>query len=391
MRPEAPVAGRARDIAPFRVMELLAKARALEAAGRAIVHMEVGEPDFPTPEPIVQAGTAALRDGKTHYTPARGLPQLREAISAYYASQFQVAVDPQRILVTPGASGALQLVMAARVEVGQAVVFADPGYPCYRHFTRLVEGRPLAVPVGPDTGYQLTADLLRAAAPSDVAAVMLATPANPTGTLIPVTSMQAMQEWAVHNGAHLIVDEIYQGLTYEAEPYTALTVADDVFIINSFSKYYGMTGWRIGWLVAPPAYVDALDRLAQNLFLASSTPAQYAALAAFDGPVQAIAAQRRQEFMARRDYLLQALPDLGFEVAAKPQGAFYIYADCSCHSDDSYAFCERLLQEAGVAVTPGIDFGDHQAATHLRFAYTSSMAQLRTGVQRLRAFLTGRP
>ena len=383
------LARRMADIAPFHVMALLARARDLETAGRSIIHMEIGEPDFRTAEPIITAGQWALAEGRTRYTAAVGLPELRQAISDHYRERYQVEVPAGRILVTPGASGALQLATAVWVNPGNRVLLADPGYPCNRHFIRLVEGETVGIPVGPETGYQLTADLIEQYWDERTAAVLLASPANPTGTVIPPEELAAIVATVEARGGRVIMDEIYHGLVYGAALQTALAYSDQTFVVNSFSKYYGMTGWRLGWLVAPGNAVGAVEKLAQNLFLAASTPAQYAALAAFTPEAQAIFEARRREFQSRRDFLLPALRELGFAIPVTPDGAFYLYADCSCFTDNSYDFALRLLDEAGVAITPGIDFGHHQPSRHVRFAYTNAIPLLAEGVERLRRALRG--
>lgn len=375
------------DIAPFYVMEILARARALEVLGRSIIHMEIGEPDFPTPQPIVDAGVKALQRGDTFYTPALGLPALREAIAGFYRERHGVDVAAQRIVVTPGSSGALLLAMGVLVDPGDEVLMADPGYPCNRHFVRFCEGRAVGVPVGPESGYQLTPELIAAHWTPRTVAVMLASPSNPTGTLVAPETLRAIADMVQARGARLIVDEIYHGLVYEGAAGTALAASDQVFVVNSFSKYFGMTGWRLGWLVAPESYVPHIDKLAQNLFLAASTPAQHAALAAFAPDTQAILEQRRREFQARRDYLLPALTELGFDIPVRPQGAFYLYAGCARFSGDSRAFARELLEQAGVAITPGLDFGGNQPQAHVRFAYTTTLENLKEGVRRLRDFL----
>jgi len=262
--------------------------------------MEVGEPDFDTPAPVIEAGQQALSAGKTHYTPAVGLAPLRQAISKHYQQAYGIVVSPERIIVTPGASGALQLVLSVLINPGDRVLMADPGYPCNRNFVRLLEGEPVSVPVNAQTSFQLTSELLAEAWQYPVRAVMLASPSNPTGTLIDNENMQQMITFAQQRDASVIVDEIYHGLVYGQHAETALSVSDDVFIINSFSKYFGMTGWRVGWLVAPSDYVPELDKLAQNIFLAASTPAQYAALAAFEEDALKILEQRKQQFQQRR-------------------------------------------------------------------------------------------
>ena len=387
IEPGAPPARRMADIAPFHVMALLARAKELEAAGRSIVHMEIGEPDFPTAEPIVAAGQRALAAGRTRYTAAAGLPELRQAISDHYRERYGVEIPARRILITPGASGALQLATAALINPGDRVLLADPGYPCNRHFVRLVEGRAVGVPVGPETGYQLTAELVERHWDEQTTAVLLASPANPTGTAIAPEALAAIVATIEARGGRLIMDEIYHGLIYGAPVQTALAYSDQVLVVNSFSKYYGMTGWRLGWLVAPEDLVGAVEKLAQNLFLAASTPAQHAALAAFTPAAAAIFEARRREFLTRRDFLLPALRELGFRIPVIPDGAFYLYADCGRFTDDSHGFALRLLEETGVAITPGIDFGSHLPHRHVRFAYTNAIPQLAEGVERLRRAL----
>lgn len=368
-------------------MALLARARELEAAGRSIIHMEIGEPDFVTPDAIAAAGAAAIRDGQVFYTPATGLPALRQAIADFYLERYGVALPAQRIIVTPGASGALLLATAALINPGDQVLLADPGYPANRHFVRMMDGEPVGIPVGPDSNYQLRCAHLEQHWGPRTAAALVATPSNPTGTLIPPEELQAMAAFAAAQGGALIVDEIYHGLVYEDVAQTALKWRDDVFVINSFSKYFNMTGWRLGWLVVPERYVDAVDRIAQNVFLAAPTPSQFAALAAFEPATLALLDARRDEFRARRDYLLPALRALGFGVPQLPQGAFYIYANCAALTADSFAFARDLLEQAGVAITPGIDFGRHAAAEHVRFAYTRPVPLLREGVERIARFL----
>ncbi|HSJ48539.1 MAG TPA: pyridoxal phosphate-dependent aminotransferase [Gammaproteobacteria bacterium] len=380
-------ARRMAHIQPFHVMALLARARALEAQGHDIVHMEIGEPDFPTPAPIVAAGQRALAAGLTHYTPALGLPELRAAISDFYRDHHGVAVDPGRIVITPGASGALHLVLALLVDRDQQVLLTDPGYPCNRNFVHLVEGEPVGVPVDAATGYQLTAAMAEQHWTERTRVLMVASPANPTGTLLSQAELAALAQLARARGARLVVDEIYHGLTYDSDAPTALAVSDELFVINSFSKYFGMTGWRLGWIVAPPDQVEGLERLAQNLYLAAPTLSQHAALAAFTPETRAILEERRAAFQARRDYLLPALRELGFVIPVTPQGAFYLYADCSRFTDDSFAFSRQLLEEAGVAITPGLDFGEHRASQHVRFAYTTDIPRLQEGVERIRRFV----
>lgn len=374
-------ANRLLGIEPFRVMDVLARARALEAGGRSIVHMEIGEPDFATAEAIVQAGVQALTTGHTHYLPALGLDALRTAIANSYPSGARP--DPGRVVVTPGASGALTLALAALLNPGDRVLLTDPGYPCNRHFVRLFEGEPQAIAVGADTDYQLTADLIRKHWTPNTVAALVSSPSNPTGTLVSEAEMARIVDTVASLGGVLIVDEIYHGLTYGVDAVSALTYSSDVFVVNSFSKYYGMTGWRLGWLVAPEAYLSAVEKLAQNVFIAASTPAQYAALQAFEPDVHVEFERRREMFRERRDYLLPALRELGFDVPVTPQGAFYIYADCGRFTSDSTAFALDLLTRAGVAITPGSDFGHYQSNRYVRFSYATARENLEEGVNRI--------
>ncbi len=383
----AALAARMLDIQPFYVMDILAQARALEAAGRSIIHMEIGEPDAPTAAPIIQAGIAALQAGLTHYTPALGLPELRTAIADFYASRYGVRIDPARVVVTSGSSGALLLAMGVLLNPGDQVLLADPGYPCNRHFVRFVEGEAMNIPVTAQTRYQLKAEHIAQHWSARSRAALVASPANPTGMLLTQAELQALHAAVAQRGGTLIVDEIYHGLTYGCDAGTALAVSDDIFVINSFSKYFGMTGWRLGWMVAPEAYVPALDRLAQNLFLAAPTPAQHAALAAFAPETIAILETRRAELMQRRDYLLPALRQLGFDLPLVPEGAFYLYAGCGAFTQDSRQFAQEILAQAGVAITPGLDFGAFEPDTHVRFAYTTALPNLEQGVERLARFL----
>ncbi|MEN8176062.1 MAG: aminotransferase class I/II-fold pyridoxal phosphate-dependent enzyme [Pseudomonadota bacterium] len=384
-------ASRMAHIQPFHVMELLARARALEARGHDIVHMEIGEPDFATPASIVAAGHDALEAGHTHYTPAVGLPALREAISDYYRERFGVSVLPERIVVTPGASTALQLIMALLVGPGDQVLLTDPGYPCNRNFVHLVNGESVSVRVTAENGFRATPENLMDAWTKRTRALMVATPANPTGTCLAPDELKELEKLVAGRDAVLIVDEIYQGLTYDGPDTTALALGSDhVMVVNSFSKYFGMTGWRIGWLVAPEPLVPELDKLAQNLYLSAPTISQHAAIVALSPGVRPELDRRRDEFRRRRDFLYPRLASLGFSPGPLPGGAFYLYADSSAVAESSFELCERLLVEAGVAITPGIDFGAYRAESHVRFAYTTSLDRLELGVRRLEEYLSGR-
>lgn len=384
------LASAALAVAPFHVMRLLARARALEAAGRSVVHLEIGEPDFPTPAPILNAGREALEAGLTRYTPAAGLPSLRQAISNHYRRRYGLDVPAARVLVTPGASGALQLVFSTLLEPGDSVLIGDPSYPCYRQLLRLMGVTPLALPVGSESDFQLTAAQVEAAWVRGIRAVVIASPANPTGAVMGADALAELYGLCRAHGATLIVDEIYQGLTYETADQTALTLGSaELYVVNSFSKYFGMTGWRVGWLVGPDDAIEVMDRLAQNLFIAASTPGQHAALAAFDPATLEIVEGRKERFRERRDWLLPALLRLGFAIPVWPAGAFYLYAGLPEQLGlDSMTFATRLLEEAGVALTPGQDFGEHAAERHVRFAYTRDQDELVEGVRRIRDFLS---
>ena len=382
-------ASRLAHIAPFHVMELLARAKALEAEGRDIIHMEIGEPDFPTPAPILEAAQASMAGGRMFYTPALGLPELRQAIADFYRQRYNVAVPASRIVVTAGASGALLLAMACLCQPGSEWLMTDPGYPCNSNFVRSFDGVPVCIPVSAENNYQPNLAEVQHYWTEQTAGALFASPANPTGTLLDEPTLESIAKFVRQRQGALIVDEIYHGLTYERDASTALKLGDDIFVVQSFSKYFNMTGWRLGWLVVPDRFAREIEKLAQNLFIAPPTPAQYGALAAFKPETIAILEARRSEFRARRDYLAPALEKLGFRLTAKPEGAFYIYADCSALTNDSEAFARDLLEKAGVAMTPGLDFGAAAPKSHLRIAYTTSIERLEEAVSRIQRYLGG--
>ena len=387
-------ARRMADIQPFHVMELLRRARELEAQGRDIIHMEVGEPDFPTPQPIVDAACRFVASGAVHYTPALGLPALREAIARFYHERFGAAVAAERIIVTPGASGALMLALAAATDPGDEWLLPDPGYPSNRHLVRSVEGRARALPVNVAQRYQPTPEQVAAAWQPATRGLMVATPGNPTGTVLDAGELAALHAVSHARGGILLVDEIYQGLTYGLPATTvlaqpALAEADDLFVVNSFSKYFGMTGWRLGWLVVPQRWTREIEKLAPQLYRAPPPPALPAPRAACYPPLVELLDSRRAEFAARRDVLLPALHELGFGIASEPQGAFYIYADIGTLAADSATLARRLIEEAGVATTPGLDFGEHLPRRHLRLAYTTRSERLLEACARMRTVLAG--
>ena len=384
------IASRMQGISPFYVMELLQRAKQLEQQGRDIIHMEVGEPDFPTPPEVVQAGIDNIKTGQIKYTPAAGLPELREKIAQYYQQHYHVDVSPQRIFITPGASGAFLLALGVSVNPGEEILLTDPCYPCNSNFIKLFGGIPNFVPVSEETDYQLNKELIEHHWTENCKGVLLASPSNPTGTLITETNLKAAIRVVQEKGGCFFSDEIYHGLVYGKQVTTALKYSKEVFVINSFSKYFGMTGWRVGWLVVPEAFTSSVDKLAQNIFISTPTHSQFAALAALNKATLVELTERNKEFLTRRDYLYTRLQQIGFKIKAKPEGAFYIYADCSDFTLDSFQFAKDLLEETGVAITPGKDFGRNHANTHIRFAYTTSLSRLEEGVVRLERFINKR-
>ncbi|HSG92513.1 MAG TPA: aminotransferase class I/II-fold pyridoxal phosphate-dependent enzyme [Methylotenera sp.] len=368
-------------------MDILARARKLEAQGRSIIHMEIGEPDFPTPEPIIEAGIQSLKQNKTHYTASTGLPELRTAISGDYAHRFGVEVDAEQIIITPGASGALQTLLAYLNGGGNRLMIGDPTYPCNRTLTQVYHGECLMVPVEIEDHYQLSLARVQEYWDDRINAVLIASPANPTGTLCDTCELLAIADYLQQHSACLIVDEIYQGLVYDHENQTVAGLRDNIFVINSFSKYFGMMGWRLGWLVCPQNHYAALDAMAQNTYLAPSTPAQYAAYAAFDERCFEIYEQRKREFQKRRDFLIEKLSQIGCEFPVIPQGAFYLYVDVSRWCRNSFEFCQDLLEKTGVAITPGCDFGYYRANQHVRLAYTTGIDQLQEACVRLATYM----
>lgn len=374
---------RTHRIEPFHTMELMKRAVALQQAGHPVIHMSIGEPDFKAPEPVVAALEAAVRAGHTEYTSAMGIEPLRRAIAADYGHRYGLDIDPARIVVTAGASAALSLACCALVNPGDQVLLTDPSYPCNRHFVSAFDGEPVGVPVGPETRFQMTPELLQAHWAPSVRGTLLASPANPTGTSIPFDHLARIVDQVRARDGFTIVDEIYLGLSYDGKARSALELGDDLIVTNSFSKYFHMTGWRLGWLVVPPALVRAFEKLSQNLYICASTLAQHAALACFTPPALAIFEERRDEFRRRRDYIVPALRSVGLDVPAAPDGAFYVYADCSRFSDDSVGFANRLLEQAYVSVVPGLDFGHNQPSRYVRLSYATPMDKLEEAVARL--------
>lgn len=391
------VTQRAQRIEPFYVMEMAKAASNIASqiahTDRPMVFLNIGEPDFTAPELVQEAAVKAIRDGLTHYTPATGLPELRERISAWYACHFAADVPASRIVVTAGASAALQLACLALIEAGDEILMPDPSYPCNRHFVSAAEGRAVLIPTTAAERFQLSADKVKAAWTQHTKGVLLASPSNPTGTSILLSEMKLIHEVVQAQGGISMVDEIYLGLSHDAQfGQTALTLDDQIISINSFSKYFNMTGWRLGWLVVPEKLVPVIERLAQNLFICPSTVSQYAALACFEAESLAEYERRRAEFKARRDDFIPALNALGLTVPVMPDGAFYAWADCTaaCQKlglSGSWDLAFELMHRAHVAVTPGRDFGQADTQHFIRFSTANAMPQLHTAIDRLKALL----
>jgi aspartate/methionine/tyrosine aminotransferase len=375
---------RAEKIAPFYVMELLEKAKAMEARGEDIIHMEVGEPDFATPLSIKEEAIRAIRDNRTFYTHSLGLPELREKIAEYYERIEHVRVSPERVLITNGTSGAFLLLFTTLLEKGRILAVSDPGYPCYRNFGTLVDAEILSLPVSEGTRFEITVECLGS---TDVTPQLLiiSNPSNPTGVVYREETIYELYKFISSKGSQLIVDEIYSGLTYGRKAKTSLSISEDVIVVNGFSKAYAMTGWRLGWMVVPPALVRPIQKIAQNVFISPPSISQYAAIYAFDEADEL--EKMRKTYEERRDFMLPQLKGLGFSIPVDPEGAFYIYAGIDKWGLDSMEFVEKALREARVALTPGYDFGSYKAGSHVRFSYANNMNRLKAGCERLEKWL----
>ena len=388
---------RAQRIEPFYVMEMAKHAqevaRQSSASGSPMIYLNIGEPDFTAPPLVQQAAERAIRAGRTQYTQAPGLPELREKISGWYASRFGINVPARRIIITAGASAALQLACLALIDEGDEVLMPDPSYPCNKHFVSAAEGKPVLIPSSAAERFQLSAAKVEAAWGERTRGVMLASPSNPTGTSIAPDELRRIHEVVRAKGGLTIVDEIYLGLSYDdAYSQSALELGDDIISINSFSKYFNMTGWRLGWMVVPEALVAPIEMLAQHLFICASTISQYAALACFEPESIAEYERRRAEFKARRDYFIPALESIGLPVPVKPDGAFYAWADCRAAAEKlgvkgSWDFAYAVMNRAHLAITPGRDFGHAETANYVRFSTANSMEQLQEAIARLKKLL----
>lgn len=391
------LSARAQSVEPFHVMQVAKQAaeigRRLGPGEPPMIYLNIGEPDFVAPLPAQEAARAAIESGLTQYTPALGIDSLRQRLSAWYAQRFGVQVDAARIVITAGASGALQLAAMALLDSGDEWLMPDPSYPCNRQILAAIGASARLLPAGPQQRYQLTADQVRQAWGPRTRGVLLASPSNPTGTSIAPDELRRIHEVVKARGGVTVIDEIYLGLSHDPRyGQTALALDDAIVSLNSFSKYFGMTGWRLGWMVLPGSAIEAVERLQQNFFICASTVAQHAALACFEPESIAECERRRAEFAARRDFFLPALRELGFDIPVQPDGAFYVWADASplfarFGVRDSTGLVELLMHRAHLVATPGRDFCADDPGTHLRFSTASSMAQLREAVERLRALL----
>ena len=376
-------AARRGEIPPFFVMEVMRAACEREAAGGEVLHLEVGQPSTGAPAPVVAAAAAALGSDRLGYTEALGIPPLRAAISRHYRDVYGLDIPPRRVVVTTGSSGGFVLAFLAAFEAGDRVAMATPGYPCYRNILAALGVTPVEIPVGPETRFQPTPDLLAAAGPLD--GLIVASPANPTGTMIPAAELKALAHYCAGNGIRLISDEIYHGITYGEPAASALAFSDDVLVLNSFSKYFSMTGWRLGWMVVPETLVRPVECLTQNLFISAPTLSQIAGVAAFDCRAELDGHVAR--YARNRALLLEQLPQAGLDKLAPAEGAFYIYADVSSLTDDSEAWCKRLLAETGIAITPGIDFDPARGRRFVRFSFAGATDTIAEAARRLRGWV----
>lgn len=375
------VSKKAQEMPPFIVMDVLEKAKEMEAQGQEIIHLEVGEPDFDTPEPVKEAAIRALKDGDTHYTHSLGKLELREAIAEHYYHKYGVTVSPDQIVVTSGTSPAMLLVFSVLLEPGEEAILSNPHYACYPNFIRYVDGQPVMVPVREEDGFKYRVEEIEDHLSPRTKAIMVNSPANPTGNVFTAGELEAV----ANLGPYVISDEIYHGLVYEGREHSILEFTDRAFVINGFSKLYAMTGWRLGYVIAPPAFVRGLQKLQQNLFICASSFAQAAGIAALRECHDHVA-QMVDTYDQRRRYLLSRLRDMGIATQVEPTGAFYALANVKAYTNDSYSFAFQILEQARVAVTPGVDFGSNGEG-YLRLSYANSLDNIKEGLDRLERFL----
>ncbi len=371
------------EITSFIVMDILERAKELEAQGVDVVHMEVGEPDFPTPHEVIEAGIRSLKDRLTAYTQSVGIPQLKEAISGYYQREYGLDIDPERIILTPGSSPALLAAIRILTEGGRVCGLPDPGYPCYKNMVRFLGGRFVSLNVEEEDGFKVQPSQL-----DGIDVLVINSPANPTGAVYSREELGALVEEADRKGVALISDEIYHGITYGEPAPSVLEFTQDAIVINGFSKFFLMTGWRLGWMVVPGEMVRLVQSIVQNLFICPPAAAQYAALACFREDVLAQFREKVEIYKKRRDFMFRALNDMGLEVRIKPQGAFYIYAKAASFTQDSFTFAKRALEEAHIGITPGVDFGDNKTHLYVRFSYANTLERLQEGMKRLKEWLS---
>ena len=375
---------RVKNISPFFVMELLEKAKAMEARGDDIVHMEVGEPGFPTPNFVKQEAVRAIIENRTFYTHSLGIPELRARVAEYYFETYHVNISAERIIITNGTSGAFLLLFGALLERGSLLAVSDPGYPCYRNIAIFVDSDVLQIPVSEDSRFEITVEhLTRAERSPDL--IVLSNPSNPTGIIYSNESLSSLYKYLSLHNSLFVIDEIYSGLSYDKKSATALSISDDIIVVGGFSKTFAMTGFRLGWIVVPESFIRPLQKCAQNLFISPPSISQYAALSAFDNPTEIDI--MRKTYEERRNFLVPRLKGIGFSIPVYPDGAFYIYAGIERWNVDSMDFVNKALSEAHVAITPGYDFGKFRASTHVRFSYTENLEKLQTGCDKLESWL----
>jgi len=371
------------NIPPFYVMEVLERAQQLEEEGRSIVHLEIGEPDFPTAEHICKAAAEAMCTGNTKYTHSQGLVELRQAIAKSYKNRFDVDVDPNQIIVTSGTSPAMLLLFLTLIDDGDGIIMSNPHYACYPNFVTMAGGVPDFIYTNEDNGFMLQPDELAAHINPRTKAILINSPSNPTGQVLPAGTLRGIAQVACD--VPVISDEIYQGLVYEGEDHTILEYTDNAFVLNGFSKLYAMTGWRLGYLIAPKQYIRTLQKVQQNLFISTNTFVQHAGIAALEGP-QDQTHEMVKKYNERRLYLIKRLRGIGFDIKTEPKGAYYVLADARKFGEDSLVLSRQILEDIGVAVTPGIDFGQG-AEGHLRFSYANSLENIKEGMDRLEQYL----
>ncbi|SDF30667.1 L-aspartate aminotransferase apoenzyme [Methanolobus vulcani] len=371
------------NIPPFYVMEVLERAQQLEEEGKSIIHLEIGEPDFPTASHICDAAKAAMCAGNTKYTHSQGLVELRQAIVKSYKEKFDVDIDPGQIIVTSGTSPAMLLLFLALIDQGDEIIMSNPHYACYPNFVTTAGGVPDFIYTNEDNGFMLQPDELAAHINPKTKAILINSPSNPTGQVLPAETLKGIAQ--VAGDVPIISDEIYQGLVYEGEDHTILEYTDNAFVLNGFSKLYAMTGWRLGYLIAPKQYIRTLQKVQQNLFISTNSFVQYAGMAALEGP-QEQTQEMVKTYNKRRLYLIKRLRDIGFDIKVEPKGAYYVLADARKFGEDSLALSRQILEDIGVAVTPGIDFGQG-AEGHLRFSYANSLDYIKEGMDRLDKYL----